>query len=100
MFITPQKTSSFYIWTKREVTPDLHHVFYTSAKRPPFSLKFGQYNGRRTCTVGKKVKNLILDGHTEIMQKLAINPWEKDTSTLHYTNQAKNDQTKYLLPKI
>ena len=28
---------------------------------------FGQYNGRRTCTVDKKVKNLTLDGNTKIM---------------------------------
>ena len=67
MFITPKKPSSLFVWTKMEETRVVHHVFYTYVNRPQFSLKSGQYNGRRTCTVGKKVKNLSLDGHTEIM---------------------------------
>ena len=96
VYYLKKKPSSLSIWTKMEVIS--HHVFYTYVNRQPFSLKFGQYNGRRTCTVGKKVKKLILDGQTEIMQTLATKAQKKDTSTIHCTIQAKNDQTKYLLP--
>ena len=69
VYYLKKKTSSLSIWTKMDFKKVIyHHVFYTYVNRQPFSLKFGQYNGRRTCTVGKKVKKLILDGQTEIMQ--------------------------------